>query len=161
MIADACVGAFFAHDKPKAREQERKARLDLVNRLLAGDERAHEPLAAMARDIRAQHAPFHWMLEFPEVFWEERPDPLDPGAEHRAAYMEAFVGNPPFAGKNAISDADGPGYLDCFMARYPELNGRRTPTCPRTSSSAPPSCSVHTARRTHRHEHHRPGRLRG
>lgn len=123
MIADACVGAFFAHDKPKAREQERKARLDLVNRLLAGDERAYEPLAAMAREIRAKHAPFHWMLEFPEVFWEERQDPLDPDAEERAAYMEAFVGNPPFAGKNGITEQGGPGYLDWLQTVHQGAHG--------------------------------------
>jgi hypothetical protein len=37
-------------------------------------------------------------VEFPEVFYGERPDPLDGGQVNRVAWMDAFVGNPPFHG---------------------------------------------------------------
>lgn len=110
MIADACVGAFFAHEKPKVREAERNARLELVRKLLDGDEGAREQLEVMAKEIRERHAPFHWMLEFPEVFYLERPDPLDEQHVNRAAFMEAFVGNPPFLGGASISGRLGEAY---------------------------------------------------
>jgi hypothetical protein len=77
----------------------------------------------MAAEIREQHAPFHWWLEFPEVFYEERPDPLDGGAVNGAAMMEAFVGNPPFAGKNTISAASGDEYTYWLMANYAPAHG--------------------------------------
>ncbi|UJR84203.1 type IIL restriction-modification enzyme MmeI [Sandaracinus amylolyticus] len=124
LVADACVGAFFAESKPKAREQERQRRLAVVQSYLAGDESVLGVLEEWAKTIRAQHAPFHWHLELPEVFFLERPDPLAKGEKNGAAFVDAFVGNPPFAGKNAISDTAGPEYLDWFMARYPEVKGR-------------------------------------
>jgi hypothetical protein len=40
------------------------------------------------------------------------------------AYFDAFVGNPPFAGKNAITDTSGPRYIDWLMAARPEVKGR-------------------------------------
>src|SRR5690349_20872899 len=63
-------------------------------------------------------------LELPEVFFLERPDPLDGGRVNGAAFVDAFVGNPPFAGKNAITEAAGPGYLDWLMVVRPEVRGR-------------------------------------
>ncbi len=111
MIADVCVGAFFAKDKPKNREKERDRRLDLVRRLLDGDEGVREHVVEMARLIRQQHAPFHWMVEFPEVFYRERPDPLQGGAVTGAAHMDAFLGNPPFASRETVSRTYGTGYV--------------------------------------------------
>lgn len=40
------------------------------------------------------------------------------------AYFDAFVGNPPFAGKNAISDTSGDRYIDWLMATRPDVKGR-------------------------------------
>jgi hypothetical protein len=45
-------------------------------------------------------APFHWNIEFPEVF--ER---ANPG-------FDAIIGNPPFAGKNTMASAGIDGYAD-------------------------------------------------
>jgi hypothetical protein len=124
LVADVCVGAFFAEQKDKARETERGRRQKLVEQWLAGDDSVEPELRGMAEEIRAQHAPFHWWLEFPEVFYEERPDPLCGGEVNGAACMEGFVGNPPFAGKNTITNTNGAGYIDWFMMRYPEVKGR-------------------------------------
>ena len=41
--------------------------------------------------------PFHWALEFPEVF--------------ENGGFNAFVGNPPYGGKNTISNAQGANYV--------------------------------------------------
>ncbi|HRI06260.1 MAG TPA: N-6 DNA methylase [Nannocystaceae bacterium] len=123
MIADLCVGAFFKGDKDKAREEERARRQALIERWIKGEDRLEPELRALADEIREQHAPFHWWLEFPEVFYEARPDPLDGGKVNGAAYMEGFVGNPPFAGKNTITIANGPAYLDWLMVKHPEVKG--------------------------------------
>src|SRR5690606_19467540 len=47
------------------------------------------------------------MIEFPEVFWVERPDPLDVGKRGGHAWIDGFVGNPPFAGKNNLLSMEG------------------------------------------------------
>ncbi|WP_437650443.1 type IIL restriction-modification enzyme MmeI [Sorangium sp. So ce362] len=139
IVADACVGAFFAETKDAAREKERKRRLALVETWLgrergaqdetrAEEERsadfaaaaaASEELEALANEARQQLSPFHWWLEFPEVFFEERPDPLQRGTVNREARMEGVVGNPPFLGGKRISTEHGDGYLAWLGACYP------------------------------------------
>jgi hypothetical protein len=124
LVADVVVGAFFAHAKDKAREDERKARLVLVRRWLEeGDEEAGDELRAMQAALRERVPAFHWMLEFPEVFFAERPDPLDEDRVNRAAMMDAFVGNPPFAGKNGITESGGPGYLEWLQVAHEGAHG--------------------------------------
>src|SRR5690606_38922973 len=120
---DVCVGAFFAEAKKNAREKERDARLKVVEAYLGGDEDAVGQIEAWARVIREQHAPFHWHLELPEVFFLERPDPLERGVKNRAAFVDAFVGNPPFMGKNGISRTNGDGYIDWLMTVHAPAHG--------------------------------------
>ncbi|MEP7125838.1 MAG: type IIL restriction-modification enzyme MmeI, partial [Byssovorax sp.] len=124
LIGDLVVGAFFAHEKDKDRETERVRRLDLVKAWLSEGGAAPEELLGMQGEIRARTAPFHWMVEFPEIFYAGRPDPLDNQQVNRAAYMDAFVGNPPFAGKNTMSEEHGALYLDWLMETRPEVKGR-------------------------------------
>ncbi len=68
MMGDAVIAAFFAEDKPKARETKRAE----VESWLGGSPVAWDKLAAMAATLeaRATHplTPFHWEIEFPEVF---------------------------------------------------------------------------------------------
>lgn len=123
LIADVIVGAFFAETKDKAREQERIRRLALVERWLAGEDDVAPELRALQQDIRARLPVFHWMLEYPEVFYAERPDPLEGGKVNRAAFMDAFVGNPPFAGKNGITETGGEGYLEWLQAVHVGAHG--------------------------------------
>ncbi len=131
LVADLVVGAFFAHVKDKDREKERDRRLELVAAWLAADRAGdgektrtlRERLDAMQADLRATQVPFHWMLEFPEVFFAERPDPLDGNRPNGKAYVEAFVGNPPFMGKNGISQGGGEAYLPWLLALHPGSHG--------------------------------------
>ena len=125
LIADVCVGAFFAEAKDKAREKERLRRLALVERWLAGDEDAGEELRALQAEILARIPVFHWMLEYPEVFYAERPDPLEDGKVNRAAFMDAFVGNPPFAGKSSLAEECGPDYLLYLKTTFTGDSGAR------------------------------------
>ncbi|MFO0710811.1 MAG: DNA methyltransferase [Sandaracinus sp.] len=124
LLADLVVGAFFAHEKDKDREKERARRVDAF----AAWKRSAEvevpaELLAWQHDLRARVPAFHWMLEFPEVFYAERPDPLDSDQVNRAAYMDAFIGNPPFAGKNGITEANGEGYIEWLQAAHVAASG--------------------------------------
>ncbi|MCU0684370.1 MAG: N-6 DNA methylase [Polyangiaceae bacterium] len=127
LVADVCVGAFFAETKDAAREKERKRRLGLVEAWLGGEGAksadAYAELAELGAETRRVLAPFHWWLEFPEVFFEERPDPLQGGATNGAALMEGVVGNPPFAAKNGIVSSTNREYIPWLLLAYPGSHG--------------------------------------
>jgi len=112
LVGDVIVGAFFAETKKKAREKERERRWDLVQRWLGGDDAAEGELREMQAEIRARLPVFHWMLEFPEVFWGGRADPLAGWETDGEAFFDAFVGNPPFMGVSTLSGLLGPSYRD-------------------------------------------------
>lgn len=124
LIADLCVGAFFAESTDKAREEERRRRQHLVERWLGGEEALEPTIRGLALEIREQHAPFHWWLEFPEVFYEARPDPLDGGKVNGAAFMEGFVGNPPFLGMSKTAVTLGPYYTSWLQTRFSGPQGK-------------------------------------
>jgi hypothetical protein len=112
LIGDALVGAFFAHTKDRAREEERARRLAVITDWLqrGGDAPAAELVLGWIDAIRAIQRPFHWPLEFPEVFWDERPDPLDADEINHAALVDAFFGNPPFMGGRQVTATQGDDY---------------------------------------------------
>lgn len=125
LIGDVIVGAFFAHEKDKDREKERVRREDLVRAWLGAGGPPSDELREMQREIRARLPVFHWMAEFPEIFYAERPDPLDEGQVNHAAFMDAFAGNPPFAGNDGIVDLNGPRYADWIREVFPGDTGVR------------------------------------
>jgi hypothetical protein len=144
LVADVCVGAFFAESKDAAREKERVRRLRMVEQWLTFDMRAGDAtrseeqrtadaqaaadvraeLDEMAAEIRHRVTPFHWWIEFPEVFFEERPDPLQGGAATGAALMEGVVGNPPFMGQARISGEFGESYRDWLFTQNAGVGGK-------------------------------------
>ena len=132
LIGDLVIGAFFSQSKDKDRQKERDRRLALVEQWLSADKsgdgsRAVEiesELRGLQADLKRTQVPFHWMVEFPEVFYAERPDPLERNLANGAAFVEAFVGNPPFAGKNALTVATSAKYIDWLMECRPEVVGR-------------------------------------
>ncbi|MBX3226794.1 MAG: hypothetical protein KIT84_38755 [Labilithrix sp.] len=123
LIGDLVVGAFFARDKPKEREAERARREALVRAWLHAGGPVPPELADLAEEARAKLRPFHWAVEFPEVFFAERADPLEPGGASRVAYVDAFVGNPPFQGKNGILASGGPAYIPWLQVLHPGSHG--------------------------------------
>ncbi len=124
LLADLVIGAFFAHEKDKDREKERAKRVDVFSVWKkSGEVEIPEQFLAWQQELRERLPAFHWMLEFPEVFYAERPDPLDGDQVNRAAYMDAFVGNPPFAGKNGITEANGEGYIEWLQAVHSGTHG--------------------------------------
>ena len=126
LIGDLLVGAFFAEPKEKARQKERVRRLDLAQLWLMDSNAIGLPgeLVAMAAKARTELRPFHWAIEFPEVFFAGRVDPLTGKAEDEPAYLDGVIGNPPFAGKNAIADQyDGSTIVDWFKTIHDGSHG--------------------------------------
>ncbi|MCU0882851.1 MAG: N-6 DNA methylase, partial [Hyphomonadaceae bacterium] len=96
-IGDAAVACFFAGEKPAERK---RMQADLEQWLSAGDIGwpKIDALAATLRHDEHKVRPFHWEIEFPEVFARDNPG------------FDAFVGNPPFAGKNTVAAGNRAGY---------------------------------------------------
>ncbi len=111
--ADLVIAAFFAEEKEKQREARRKKNADLLDRVLGDDAPPSDldaeiaPLYAGPRPIH----PFHWPIEFPEVF--SRPNPG----------FDAFVGNPPFAGKNTLINGNREGFPDWLKTIHEQSHG--------------------------------------
>ena len=97
LLGDLTLAAFFEGDKPKQREEHRQRFADAVQRGEMAQYRGW--LEARRRDERPL-APFHWEIEFPEVFDRKRPG------------FDAIVGNPPFLGGKRISTVLGSAYRD-------------------------------------------------
>ncbi len=131
LIGDLVIGAFFSQAKDKDREKERNRRLDLVEQWLGSERRGDaanadeilSELRGLQAELKRTQVPFHWMVEFPEVFYAERPDPLDGGRRNGAAYVEAFIGNPPFMGGSNISSNFGDSYLDWLLSLHASAHG--------------------------------------
>ena len=112
--AGSCVmAAFFGSGTDRGREA---ARDDLLWRytefyrtydLGRSPEGAVEALTTGPRPI----LPFHWEIEFPEVF--DRPE----------GGFDVIVGNPPFAGKNTLINGNRAGYLDWLKTLHAESHG--------------------------------------
>lgn len=105
-VGDAVIAAFFSADKIKARAEA----LSEVENWISG----HLPplwgkIEAAAKRFHADQGwrPFHWQLEFPEVFAIEHPG------------FDAIVGNPPFLGGTRISEIAGMNYFQWLVSSYP------------------------------------------
>ena len=108
LLGDLTLAAFFAGGKPKQREEHRRRFADAVQR---GEMAQHRNWMAVRRREEPPLAPFHWEIEFQEVFERENPG------------FDAVVGNPPFAGKNTVAAANPAGYPDWLKTVHPESHG--------------------------------------
>ena len=99
------LGAFFGEEKQKQREDRRKQYASLIIQ-----HHGNGPVVALAEEYLGIE-PFHWEIEFPEVFDRETPG------------FDAIVGNPPFAGKNTIGNSNPSGYMDWLKEVHPESHG--------------------------------------
>ena len=108
LFGDLVVAAFFEGAKPKERESRRAAYQEAI---LTGEAWRHAVEMEERRNAEPPFAPFHWEIEFPEVF--ER---TNPG-------FDAFVGNPPFAGKNTVAAGNVIGYPVWLKEMHEESHG--------------------------------------
>lgn len=111
LIGDAVIAAFFAANKAKGRESVRMALEQAVGN--PTDRKWDKPTALRADLRAAPHPihPFHWELEFPEVFARDNPG------------FDAIVGNPPFAGKNTIAAGNKGGFIDWLQTLHADAHG--------------------------------------
>lgn len=107
------IAAFFAEDNDKKRQAKRDELRTQFAEYLRTMNMALRPTAAerVLRDGAKGITPFHWEIEFPEVFGRENPG------------FDCVVGNPPFAGKNTISEGHADGYPDWLKAIHAESHG--------------------------------------
>ncbi len=95
LLGDLAVAAYFEAGKPKEREAKR---LGLARAVAAGEADRWRGWLEELRHADPPLAPFHWEIEFPEVF--ERGNPG----------FDAFVGNPPFQGGRNVTAGQGAEY---------------------------------------------------
>lgn len=113
-IGDAAVAAFFAADKDRARLA---ARAELAERVAdylgSGDlkQRPNDEVKAL-RGGQFPVTPFHWEIEYPEVF--ERGNPG----------FDAFVGNPPYSGHSGLSSSNHPFYSEFLHQKFEGSGGK-------------------------------------
>ncbi|MBL8214711.1 MAG: N-6 DNA methylase, partial [Bryobacterales bacterium] len=116
MAGDLAVLAFFEGDSAKKRKLKRE---ELVGKFGRRDPLTDVELdqeRKQARQAKKAIAPFHWEIEFPEVF------ALDKDGRRHAGF-DAMVGNPPFAGKNTLIEGNADGYVDWLKQVHPESHG--------------------------------------
>jgi hypothetical protein len=112
LMGDAVIAAFFAADKPRARETKRA---EVESWLTGSMEAAWDRLAGMAATLKqGAHplTPFHWEIEFPEVFVREN------------GGFDAVVGNPPYLGVTAFDQSNREGYTDWVRSANPNSGGK-------------------------------------
>ena len=109
-LSDAVVACFFGAGKPRVREAARRA----FAALPSNTQGMWNEAARLARTLQASPhpiRPFHWQVEFPEVFAGEE------------GGFDAIVGNPPFAGKNTLIAGHRENYLDWLQTLHPGAHG--------------------------------------
>lgn len=118
LLADALVGIILAEPHFAERADRIQALEALADGAANGDPAAVGKLRRDAPlDLRIDapddlaRVPFHWPIEFPEAFENERPG------------FDAFIGNPPFLGGQRITGALGTRYRDWLVSSI--ADGRR------------------------------------
>jgi hypothetical protein len=112
LFGDLVIRSFFDGDRQRARQDRLNALQNAIN-----DDGSPGRWAVAANDLeirRTAHppfVPFHWQIVFPEVF------------DRSNAGFDAFVGNPPFAGKNAIASGNPDRYLDWLQSLHEGAHG--------------------------------------
>ncbi len=105
LTAALVLAAFFAAHKPREREELR---------LALGDMRFADHWREQISQVVSERlalTPFHWELEFPEVFDRDNPG------------FDVIVGNPPFAGKNTLIAGNPDAYLDWLKHKHRGSHG--------------------------------------
>ncbi len=108
LLGDLALAAFFEGKTNREREELRKG---FTGAVLQGEAAQYRGwLEGLGRSDRPL-VPFHWEVEFPEVFERNNPG------------FDVIVGNPPFAGKNTVRSANVAGYPDWLKEMHAESHG--------------------------------------
>ena len=109
LFGDLVLAAYFEGEKPKDRERRRS---EYVSAVVSGEADRYRGWLEEWRHANPPLAPFHWEIEFPEVF------------ERDGAGFDAVIGNPPFMGGTKISTHMGESYRDWLYDAFPEARDR-------------------------------------
>jgi hypothetical protein len=108
---DLVLAAFFSSENDRARNLKRDLLLKRFDESYSDISISFEEEIGSLRHGSFPITPFHWEIEFPEVFDRDNPG------------FDAIVGNPPFAGKNTLINGNREGYLDWLKALHKESHG--------------------------------------
>lgn len=115
LTGDACVSAFFAGSKKKREDRCEELFMSVSDWYARGHDIGERgPIAAAAASLRGgEHPipPFHWEIEFPEVFSREN------------SGFDAFVGNPPFIARTGLYEGTKEGYLEWLKFCHADSHG--------------------------------------
>jgi hypothetical protein len=109
LFGDLVVAAFFEGQKPQERETKRSG---YVNAVVSGKAEQYRERLDGWRNAEKPLTPFHWEIEFPEVFERENPG------------FDAMVGNPPFLGGAKIWPVLGGPYTDWLRNIHENSGGK-------------------------------------
>jgi hypothetical protein len=108
LFGDLVLAAYFEGDKPTEREAKRKR---YASSVASGEAERYRSELDKLRHADQPFAPFHWEIEFPEVFEDSNPG------------FDSFVGNPPFMGGTKISSMLGAPYLHWILKLNQQASG--------------------------------------
>jgi hypothetical protein len=109
LLGDLVLAAYFKGAKPKDRERKRS---EYVSAVVRGEAERYRDWLEEWRHADPPLVPFHWEIEFPEVFERHNPG------------FDSVVGNPPYAGNRTLAEAAGEDYSAALRAFYPGSSGR-------------------------------------
>jgi len=108
LFGDLALAAYFDGSKAKEREVERNKYANVV---ASGEAEHYRSWLEERRHADPPLAPFHWEIEFPEVFERENPG------------FDAFVGNPPFLGGRNLTATQGQVYSKWLLDLHKGSSG--------------------------------------
>ena len=112
-VGDAMVASYLAEGSDKERKRALHELTETIPRWLVTGE-GGDDLHKRIDILRAGESglePFHWTIEFPEVFSAER------------GGFDVFIGNPPFLGGRNISERVGEAYSEWLVSAHEGANG--------------------------------------
>ena len=108
-LGDLALVAFFDESKPGARQARRD---QFASAVIDGNTEQFKGWLATLRNGDWPLAPFHWPIEFPEVFERSNPG------------FDTIIGNPPFLGGTKISSVLGSEYRDWLRTIHKGRHGQ-------------------------------------
>jgi hypothetical protein len=108
LFGDLVLAAFFEGEKSKEREAQR---IEYARAVETGSAECSCERLAKWRHAERPLVPFHWEIEFPEVF------------ERKIPGFDGVVGNPPFMGGKRISGSLGNNYAEWLTTIHTHASG--------------------------------------
>jgi hypothetical protein len=109
LFGDLLLAAFFSAGTPQERERKRGEYASVV---IGGDVERYRAWLDEWRHAARPLTPFHWEIEFPEIFERQNPG------------LDAVIGNPPFAGVVQLARAMGERFSEFLRMYWDGVSGQ-------------------------------------